>query len=200
MRLIVATRNKGKLREIKEILRGLDMRIVSLVDLKRRFRIVENGKTFKENAAKKAIPVSRVYKDDYVLGEDSGLVVKCLGGLPGVYSKRYAGKSGIASKNNSKLLKELSGLPASKRSAYFCCDLVIARAGKPIKRFEGRLNGCIHNEAKGTNGFGYDPVFYLPKYKKTVAQLPLATKNKISHRAKAFQKLKVYLKTLTVNG
>jgi len=193
MRLIIATKNKGKLREIKEILKGINMRIVFLSELKKRFRIVENGKTFTENAIKKAVSVSKAYPRDYVLGEDSGLVVNYLGGLPGVYSKRYAGKSGNSKKNNAKLLKKLCGVAIAKRGAYFCCDLILVRAGKVIERFEGRLKGCIHTESKGTNGFGYDPVFYLPQYKKTVAQLPLAVKNKISHRAKAFQKLKAYL-------
>ena len=193
MRLIIATQNKGKLREIKGILKGIGIPIISLIELKKKFRIVENRKTFTENATKKAVSVSKAYRRDYVLGEDSGLVVNYLGGLPGVYSKRYAGKSGNSKKNNAKLLKKLYGVATSKRRAYFCCDLVLAKAGKVIKRFEGRLKGCVHTESKGTNGFGYDPVFYLPQYKKTVAQLPLSTKNKISHRAKAFQKLKIYL-------
>ncbi len=194
MRLIIATNNKFKLKEIRHILKGLNFKIVSLADLKKKFRIVENGKTFTENAIKKTLPVSCIFKDDYVLGEDSGLVVDYLGGLPGVYSKRYAGKSGDQNKNNSKLLKALVGVTASKRKAYFCCDLALARDGKLIRVFQGKLNGLIYGKTKGTNGFGYDPVFYLPSYGKTVAQLPIGLKNKISHRAKAFGKLKNYLK------
>ena len=96
-------------------------------------------------------------------------------------------------KNNSKLLKELSAVVPAKRKAHFCCDLVLAKSGKIIKVFFGRLSGHIHTHSEGINGFGYDPVFYLAKYKKTVAQLPLSLKNKISHRAKAFGKLKTYL-------
>ena len=194
MRLIVATKNKAKLREIKEILKGINLKIISLTDLKKKFRIVENGKTFTENAIKKAIPVSKAYPNDYVLGEDSGLVVNCLGGLPGIYSKRYAGRSGNPKKNNTKLLKKMLGVPASKRRAYFCCDLIIAKGGKVTNRFEGKLRGRICKEPKGSNGFGYDPVLYLVQYRKTVAQLPLPLKNKISHRAKAFRALKKYLK------
>ncbi|MDD3296981.1 MAG: RdgB/HAM1 family non-canonical purine NTP pyrophosphatase [Candidatus Omnitrophica bacterium] len=192
MRLIVATNNKSKLKEIKKILKGCGLKIISLADLEKRFRIVENGKTFRENALKKTLPVSRVYKDDYVVGEDSGLEVKHLGWAPGVYSKRYAGKNGDQDANNRKLLKALQGVPLKKRNAQFKCVLVLAMAGRVIKVYQGMLKGKIFLEPCGDSGFGYDPVFYLPEYKKTVAQLPLSIKNGISHRAKAFKKLKNY--------
>lgn len=193
MRLIVATKNKGKLREIKDILRGINLPIISLGDLDKKIRIVENGKTFLENASKKAIPVSKVYKKDFVLGEDSGLEVDCLNKKPGIYSKRYSGKYATDGKNNKKLLKSLDGVPFKKRGAQYRCCIVLARGSRTIKVFEGKLRGKINTASKGSNGFGYDPVFYLPAYKKTVALLPLSVKNSISHRAKAFRKLKKYL-------
>jgi len=192
MRLIVATKNKDKFNEIKGILRGLGVAIVSLNELAKKFHIVENGRTFQENAFKKALPVSRHYKDNYVLGEDSGLEVNYLKGAPGIYAKRYSGPNATYKSNNKKLLKNLRGVPAKKRRAVFCCCLVLVCNGKLIKVFEGKLQGRISIEARGENGFGYDPVFYLTHYKKTVAQLPLSIKNEISHRAKAFRKLKTF--------
>ena len=192
MRLIVATKNNDKSKEIKGILKGLGVSIVSLNELEKKFRIVENGKTFQENAFKKALPVSRHYKNDYILGEDSGLEVNYLNGAPGIYAKRYSGPKATYESNNKKLLKNLQGVPAKKRGAAFCCCLVLACDGKLVKVFEGRLKGRIWDKARGENGFGYDPVFYLDQYKKTVAQLPLLTKNKISHRGKAFRKLRKY--------
>ena len=196
MRLIVATQNNSKLKEIQHILSGVRMKIVSLNDLDRKFNIKENGKTFFENAVKKTLPVSKVYKDDLVVGEDSGLEVKYLDDAPGIYSKRYSGKNWTYEKNNQKILKELEGVARKKRNASFHCCLVLLRAGRLIKRIDGRLIGYISNEPKGTQGFGYDPIFYLPKYKKTIAQLPSLVKNKISHRAIAFCKLKTYLKNI----
>lgn len=193
MRLIVATKNKDKFKEIKGILKGLGVSIVSLNQLEKKFHIVESGKTFQENAFKKAFPVSRYYKDHYVLGEDSGLEVDYLNGAPGIYAKRYSGPRATYKSNNKKLLKNLKGVPTKKRRAAFCCCLILVYNGKLVKVFEGRLQGRISDNAKGKNGFGYDPVFYLTGYKKTVAQLSLSVKNKISHREKAFRKLRRYL-------
>jgi len=197
MRLIVATKNKDKFREIKIILRGLGLPVISLKELKRKFQIIENGKTFQENAFKKALPVSRHYKDNYVLGEDSGLEVDYLNGAPGIYAKRYSGPKATYKSNNKKLLKNLKGVPAKKRGAVFRCCLVLVRGQEVIKAFDGKLKGRIIKEAMGQNGFGYDPVFYLTHYKKTAAQLLPSVKNKISHRAKAFKKLRRYLEKLT---
>ncbi|MCF7907539.1 MAG: RdgB/HAM1 family non-canonical purine NTP pyrophosphatase [Candidatus Omnitrophica bacterium] len=198
MRLIVATENKSKLKEIRKILKGVGLQIISLADLDKKVCIIENGKTFLANAKKKAIPVSKIYPQDLVLGEDSGLEVDCLGGAPGIYSKRYAGKSGNPLKNNRKLLKVLEGVSVKDRGANFHCCLVLARSGKLIKAFNGRLTGRINIVEKGSNGFGYDPVLYLTGHKKTVAQLSSSVKNRISHRAKAFNKLKRYLKSKSI--
>lgn len=197
MRLIIATENEGKLLEIKHILRGLKIPIISLSKLDRKFHIKENGKTFFENAVKKTKPVSLVYKDDLVAGEDSGLEVHCLNGAPGVYSKRYSGKNWTYEKNNLKILRELENVPRKGRKASFHCCLVLFKNGKLVKKIDGKLNGYISCETKGTQGFGYDPIFYLPKYKRTIAQLSLNVKNRLSHRAIAFCKLKKYLKTIS---
>jgi XTP/dITP diphosphohydrolase len=199
MRLIIATENENKLREIKHLLKGIKISVISLAQLDRKFHIKENGKTFFENAIKKTLPVSLAYKDDLVAGEDSGLEVNFLKGAPGVYSKRYSGKNWTYEKNNLKTLRELQDVTREKRKANFHCCLVLFKAGKLIKRIDGRLNGYISCEPKGEQGFGYDPIFYLPKYSKTVAQLPLNVKNKISHRARAFNKLKTYLKHLSAH-
>jgi XTP/dITP diphosphohydrolase len=193
MRLIIATQNQGKLREIKHILRGIKIPIVCLSQLDKKFHIKENGKNFFENALKKAKPVSLTYKDDLVIGEDSGLTVDCLGGKPGIFSKRYSGKNWTYHKNNLKILKELEGVEKRNRTAHFICCLALMKRGELIKRIEGHINGFIHSEIKGKNGFGYDPIFYLPVYKRTVAELGLKEKNKISHRAKAFLQLRKYL-------
>jgi XTP/dITP diphosphohydrolase len=193
MRLIIATRNKNKFKEIKEILKGIKMDIISLNELNKKIVIKEDGKTFLENALKKAKVVSGLYKDDYVVGEDSGLEVFSLNRRPGVFSKRFAKKNATDLENNLKLLKELEGKKREERKACFVCCLALVRNKKVIKIFWGRLSGFISKEMKGKSGFGYDPIFYLPKYKKTLAQFSLKMKNRISHRAKAFCRLKEYL-------
>ncbi len=193
MRLIVATKNKDKFKEIKDILKGLRLQILSLNDLNTNIKIKEDGNTFFENALKKAVAVSKIFKKDLVVADDSGLEVEFLGNKPGVFSKRYAGENASYYENNSKLLKELEGVERKKRKAVFKCVVVLVKDQKLIKKFEGQLKGFISEKMMGKKGFGYDPIFYLPRYKKTVAQIPLKEKNKISHRAKAFLALKKYL-------
>lgn len=192
--MIVATQNKGKLKEIKNILKGINIPIISLAELDKKFRIREDRKTFLENALKKALPVSKVYRDDCVIGEDSGLEVEYLAGAPGVYSKRHSGKNATDQKNNFKILDQLQGVTGKQRKAWFKCCLALVKNGKLLKAFEGKLNGRISYEIKGSNGFGYDPVFYIPKYRKTAAEISMEDKNKISHRAEAFSKLRAFLK------
>jgi len=187
LKLVVATRNKDKLREIKEILKGLDLEISSLLDYPVSPRIVENGKTFKENAAKKAMAVSRFTKA-LTMGEDSGLCVEALHGRPGVYSSRFAGNSKDDAKNNRKLLKLLSDLPAGKRKAYYFCAVALADKDGLVKITEGRCSGRIGLEMKGHSGFGYDPLFVIPGYKKTFAELGEKIKHKMSHRYRALEK------------
>lgn len=193
MRIIVATSNKGKLREIGDILDQVKCRLVCLSDLNKKFRIVEDGKSFFENALKKAKPVSMAYKKDFVVAEDSGLEVDYLNGAPGILSKRYCGPKATDKKNNIKLLKTLANVPEKERAANFVCCLVLFKNGELVKTFIGRWYGRIGLEALGDNGFGYDPIFYLPGLKRTSAQISPKRKNNISHRAKAFKKLKKYL-------
>lgn len=189
MQLVIATKNKKKLEEIKEILKGMDLKIDSLMDYLNAPRIIENGKTFKENAIKKAIKIARFTKR-LTLGEDSGLCVDTLTGKPGIYSSRFAGKDKDDLKNNLKLLKLLKDLPLNKRKAHYICAIALADRDGLVGVVEGRCDGFIGFELKGSFGFGYDPLFIIPKYKKTFAQLGPKIKHKISHRSKAIQKAK----------
>ncbi len=189
MQLVIATKNKKKLEEIKEILKGMDLKIDSLMDYLNAPRIIENGKTFKENAIKKAIKIARFTKR-LTLGEDSGLCVDALAGKPGIYSSRFAGKDKDDLKNNLKLLKLLKDLPLNKRKAHYICAIALANRDGLVGVVEGRCDGFIGFELKGSFGFGYDPLFIIPKYKKTFAQLGPKIKHKISHRAKAIEKTK----------
>jgi XTP/dITP diphosphohydrolase len=185
-KLVVATQNRKKLEEIKEILKDLDLDISSLADYPASPRIVENGKTFQENAAKKALKIAK-FTGQLTMGEDSGLCVKALGGAPGVRSARYSGRDKDDEKNNRKLLKELTGLPLSKRSAYYACAVALADRSGLIGVVEGRCSGRIAKAAKGSFGFGYDPLFLIPKYNKTFAQLGALVKHRMSHRFRALR-------------
>ncbi|MDD5108158.1 MAG: XTP/dITP diphosphatase [Candidatus Omnitrophica bacterium] len=189
MKLVVATRNKKKLLEIKEILKGMDLTLLSLDTYKNSPRVVENGKTFKENAVKKAVKLAR-FTGELCLGEDSGLCVDALDGAPGIYSARFSGKDKSDIKNNFKLLKLLKDIPWQKRKAHYVCAVALADKQELIEVVEGRCNGLIAFEPKGAAGFGYDPVFYIPKYKKTFAQTGEKIKHKMSHRYHALKKAK----------
>ena len=187
--LVVATKNKKKLEEIKEILGDLNLRITSLADYDNLPRIIENGKTFKENAIKKAVKIARVTRK-LTLGEDSGLCVNALKGKPGVYSSRFAGKGKSDLKNNLKLIKLLEGLPLNKRKAYYYCAVALADKDGLVAVVEGKCFGLIGNALKGRFGFGYDPLFIIPKYKKTFAQLGARIKHKMSHRFNALLRIR----------
>ena len=187
--IVVATRNRKKLAEIKDILKEFKPVISSLADYAKPPRIMENGKTFRENAIKKALAVARS-TGKFTLGEDSGLCVYALGGKPGVYSSRFSGRNKSDRQNNLKLLKALLGLPQSKRKAYYVCVVVLADKDGLVGAAEGRCSGVIGIEEKGTHGFGYDPLFIIPKYKKTFAQLGEKIKHKMSHRYHALKKAK----------
>jgi len=189
MRLVVATRNKKKLLEIKEILKGMDLTLLSLDAYKNSPGVIENGKTFKENALKKAVKLAR-FTGELCLGEDSGLCVDALDGAPGIYSARFSGRDKSDIKNNLKLLRLLKDLPRSKRKAHYVCAVALADKRGLVGVVEGRCNGLIAFEPKGNFGFGYDPVFCIPKYKKTFAQLGEKIKHKMSHRYHALEKAK----------
>lgn len=190
--LLVATRNKKKFREIKQLLKTSRFRVLSLLDLAPLPEVKENGQTFLENASKKARQISRL-TSKLTLGEDSGLCVDALKGAPGIYSSRFAGLHKSDKDNNQKLLHCLASLPLEKRRAHYTCALSLAFKGKVLKTFEGRCNGLIGFQEKGSAGFGYDPLFIIPSYKKTFGQLGLKIKHTMSHRAKAIAKLRIYL-------
>lgn len=191
--LVLATGNKHKVIEIKDILKNLPVKILSLTDFRRTPKVVEDGETLKENAAKKAREVA-VYLKKWSLADDSGLEVEYLAHAPGVYSARFAGPGCTYLDNNKKLLKLMKGVPARNRKAKFRCVIALSDPKGNVQTVEGNIDGIIDGRMKGKNGFGYDPVFYISKYRKTFAQMSSDLKNKISHRSKALQKSKSLIK------
>lgn len=187
MRIVLASKNQGKIREIQAMLEDLDIEIRSLNDYQEIPDIDEDGESFFENALKKATVVSE-HTGETVLADDSGLEVEYLDGKPGVYSSRYSGADATDSSNIKKLLETLDGVSVEKRGASFRCILVLYHPDGKYHSFEGRLHGIIHDKPVGDGGFGYDPVFYLPEMGLTVAELPPETKNRISHRSRAIDK------------
>lgn len=191
--LVIATKNKKKLVELKRYLKGIKARIISLVEFKSSPRIAEDGNTFKKNAIKKALVVSRFVKG-LALADDSGLAVKAIGGAPGVRSSRFAGPRKSDRENNRKLLRLLTGVSLNERQAKFVCAIAIADNGKTVKVIEESCKGLVALSGKGGCGFGYDPLFLIPKYKKTFGELGLKVKDKMSHRSKALEKARAFLK------
>lgn len=192
--LVMATRNAGKVREMAELLRDLKVRLLSLNDFPELPEIPEDGATFADNAAAKAQAVARLTGLP-ALADDSGLEVAALGGRPGVFSARYAqdrtgGKTPSDEDNWRKLLDELRDVPPEERQARFVCEIALARPNGRLVTTRGELAGTIALEPRGTRGFGYDPVFWVPEYQATVAELDPAVKNRISHRGRALKKLK----------
>jgi XTP/dITP diphosphohydrolase len=188
--LVVASRNQKKVKEIKEILKGLkSLKITSLRDYPHAPHIAENGRSFKENAIKKATRIAH-FTQRLTLGEDSGLEVAALGGKPGIYSSRFAGKDKDDLRNNLKLLRLLGNLPLSKRRARYVCSVALADKNGLLGVVEGACSGLIGFKMRGCFGFGYDPLFIIPKYKKTFAQLGPRIKHKMSHRFRALSKAK----------
>jgi XTP/dITP diphosphohydrolase len=187
--LVVASRNLKKFREIKEILKGLNIKITSLRDYPGAPHIAENGRTFKENAIKKADRIARFTKR-LTLGEDSGLEVVALGGRPGIYSSRFSGRDKDDLKNNLKLLKLLGNLPSAKRRARYVCSVAVADENGLLGVVEGYCYGLIVFKLRGSFGFGYDPLFIVPKYRKTFAQLGPRIKHRMSHRFRALKHAK----------
>ncbi len=185
--LVVATRNKNKLREFREILKDLQIEIRSLDDFGPTPEAIEDGDSFDENAYKKAIHTAKVLGLP-AIADDSGLVVDALNGEPGVYSARYAGEKATDEENCQKLLRALQG--EKNRSAHFQCVLSIAVPSGPALTYEGRCDGTIIDEKRGDNGFGYDPIFYFEELGKTFAELSMEEKNRVSHRGKALAEVK----------
>ena len=193
MRLIVATQNRGKVREIRKALRRLGFQILALDDFGNVPGIKEDGRSFSENALKKARFYSTLL-GELTLSDDSGLEVDALNGLPGIYSARYGGAGATDRVNNEKLLKELEGVPLSKRGARFRCAIAVVSPQGKEAFVEGACKGRIGFQEKGSRGFGYDPLFVLPRHGKTMAQLTVDEKNRISHRGKALRRLRKLMK------
>lgn len=194
-KLLIATRNKGKFLEIKKALEGLPFEFLSFDDIKKipkDFEVKEIGKDFLENAILKAKTFGKI-SGLLTLADDSGLEVDALGGRPGVYSSRYA--KGTDEDRYRKLLEELKGVPEEKRGTQFRCIIAMFDPKtKKLETCEGICRGKIAQKPKGKHGFGYDPVFYLPELGRTMAQLKLVQKNKISHRGKALKKARKILR------
>jgi len=191
--LVVATKNAKKLRELRRYLKGVKANVVSLSELDRAIRIVENGSTFKANAIKKAMAVSKAL-GGLAIADDSGLEVAALKGGPGVKSARYAGPKKRDFDNNLKVLKLLKDIPDAKRCARFVCAVAIVDNRRVVKVIEGYCPGRIAHEMCGHHGFGYDSLFLIPKYKKTFGQLGLKVKDRMSHRSKALKKVREFLR------
>jgi XTP/dITP diphosphohydrolase len=187
--IVFASRNRGKIREIRALLEGLPVSLLSLDDVPGAPEVEEDGDSFLANALKKASAIAH-HAGCAALADDSGLTVEALGGAPGIRSARYAGADSDDGKNISKLLREMEGVPDEKRGAAFRCVLVLSEPDGSWESFDGSWEGRIAREPDGDGGFGYDPVFYLPEFGKTVARLSLEEKNRLSHRARAFGKLR----------
>lgn len=191
MRIVAATKNKGKIREFNQILEPMGFEVVSMGDLGIDVDVDENGETFLENAIIKATEIMKVC-NEITIADDSGLCVDALNGAPGVYSARYSGEPCDDKRNNLKLLKEMEGV--KNRRAHFTCAIAVAFPDGEIKTAQGEFHGLIDFEMKGTGGFGYDVLFYLPEYNMTSAEISADVKNKISHRYKALKKIAEELK------
>lgn len=185
MRIVVATRNRGKLEELASMLGPLGVEVKSLDQYPHAPEVVEDGETFAENAVKKARTVAEA-TGEIAMADDSGLEVDCLGGAPGVYSARFAGEGKDDLANNEKLIRLMKGVSREKRGAGFRCVVALALPGGRVFTAEGVCRGIIGEQPRGEGGFGYDPLFIVPDLGKTFAQLDMETKNAISHRGKAF--------------
>jgi XTP/dITP diphosphohydrolase len=185
--LVIATRNKGKTKEIRDLLKDFPVTIKNLDDFGPIPEVVENGETFDDNAYKKSSFTARVLGYP-ALADDSGLAVEALGGAPGVHSARYAGPQATDEQRCAKLLEALNNQP--NRSAAFACVISIAVPTGPALTYEGRCEGTIADAPAGSNGFGYDPVFFYPPLKKTFAQLTMREKSRVSHRGKALHEVR----------
>lgn len=191
-RVLIATSNSGKLRDFAGAAKALGIEVSSLPNFSELPSIEEDGATFESNARKKARHYSRLVSGELILADDSGLEVDALGGAPGVISARYAVENGSENSsdaaNNAKLLRELTSVPEPKRTARFVCVIAAAKDRRIVGTFRGEAVGRVLFEARGSGGFGYDPLFYFPTLNKTFAELTPEEKAQVSHRGKAFAK------------
>jgi XTP/dITP diphosphohydrolase len=190
--LVLATRNAGKLVEMRRFLESAGINVIGLKDLPELPEVAEDGETFSDNARKKAETIARLTGLP-CLADDSGLVVAALGGQPGVLSARFAGPTASDADNNRKLLEVLADVPEGHRQAAFHCVMALSRPGEATRLFRGRVEGVILPGPMGEGGFGYDPLFFLVELGCTMAQLPLEEKNRISHRGQALRQVLAFL-------
>lgn len=188
-KIIIASNNKNKIREIHQIFSQYPIKFFSMKETGINLDIVEDGNTFIENAYKKAKQVHDI-TGGIVIADDSGLMVKGLNGAPGIYSARFCGEHGNDKKNNKKLLELLNNKDEGDRKAKFVCAIVLILDNNKVIKVTGEVHGIIAHNEIGQNNFGYDPLFYVPKYKMTFAEMPPDLKNSISHRANALRSLK----------
>lgn len=193
--VIVATQNAGKVKEIKKILEDLDVDVKTMSEVGIDIEIDETGTTFEENARIKAEALTN-YTDCVVIADDSGLEIDFLNKEPGVYSARYLGKDTSYEVKNQIILDKLEDVPKEKRTARFVCAIAMAKKGRETVSTEGILEGYIGYEAQGTNGFGYDPIFFVDPEGVSTASLSMAQKNEMSHRARALKAMKEKIKEL----
>ena len=190
--IIIATKNAGKAKDFERILKAYGVEVKTLLDFPSIEDVEETGKTFEENAIIKAEAISKKL-NRMVIADDSGVMVDALDGKPGVYSARYAGEDKDDEANNDKVLKELADIPEKNRTARFYCAIAIAIPEKSTITVNGTCEGSILFERRGTNGFGYDPIFFVTSLEKSMAELTPEEKNQISHRANAMKKLESQL-------
>jgi XTP/dITP diphosphohydrolase len=196
-RLVIGSRNKKKLEELQDLLGDLSVELVDLSAFPNVPDEEESGQTFEENVRLKATGYAKA-TGEWVLAEDSGLVVPALKGRPGIYSARYAGTHGDDAANNKKLLAELAPLPDDRRDAYYVCVAALASPDGEIKAVtDGRCHGIIVKEPRGTGGFGYDPLFEIPEYHRTFGELSLRVKQALSHRARAVVQLRSAIRAIS---
>lgn len=191
-KIIFATKNKGKIKEIQMILGDEDYEVLTMEEAGIHIDVVEDGDTFEANALKKAVEIRDV-SGEIVLADDSGLEVDFLGGEPGVYSARYGGVDTPYSVKNQLIIHRLEGVEGQARSARFVSVIAAAFPDGTTRTIRGTVEGVIGHEERGTNGFGYDPIFHVPEYDLTTAQMPVQLKNEISHRGKALRAMKPFL-------
>lgn len=192
-KIVFATGNSGKMKEIREILADMDVEVFSMEEMGIRMGAEETGSTFEENAVLKAKAVADAC-GEIVLADDSGLEIDYLNKEPGIYSARYMGEDTPYSVKNANLVERLEGVPEKQRTARFVCAIAAVFPDGEVRTTQGIIEGRIGYEEKGANGFGYDPIFYVPELGKTTAELSDSEKNEISHRGKALRKMKEELK------
>jgi XTP/dITP diphosphohydrolase len=191
-KVVLATSNLGKFREIKEYLTGLPVEFLSLADLGAGEDVEEKGRTFLENARLKSLACS-LRTDFLTLAEDSGLEVSSLEGKPGIYSARFSAPAATDEKNIRKVLQLMEGVRWNRRQARFVSCAVLSKKGKILKEVKGQVRGYIAFDRKGNNGFGYDPIFFYTLWKRTFGEVAPAEKNRVSHRGRALKKMKAFL-------